>query len=92
MPEGEKKPVINVDKFMQEHQDEIARLVNASLNRAGDIIQRKVAAGEIQPNLHDVLPVLLYETLLTNTVATLRLVARMLDNNRGPGELPRKEH
>ena len=73
--------VIDVDKFVQEHQAEIAHLVNSALNRAGDIIQQKVGAGEVKPNLQDVLPVLLYEAMMANTVATLKLVSRMLEEN-----------
>lgn len=72
---------VDVDRFVQEHQDEITGLVNQALNRAGDIVQQKVAAGEVQPNLQEVLPLLLYEVLVTNTVATLRLVADMLEDN-----------
>lgn len=70
---------IDVDRFVQKHQNEIANLVNTALNRAGDILQRKVAEGEIKPNMQDVLPILLYETLVTHTVATLRLVKEMID-------------
>lgn len=92
MPEDKKDTVIDVDKFVQEHQDEIAHLVNTSLNRAGDIIQRKVAAGEVQPNIQDVLPVLLYEALLANTVATLRLTAQMMEDNSRQAELSEKKH
>lgn len=78
---------VNVDRFVQEHQNEIANLVNKALNRAGDIIQRKISEGEVKPNMQEVLPVLLYETLLTHTVATLRLVGEMLEeNNAGGGE------
>ncbi|MEW6065930.1 hypothetical protein P378_12845 [Desulforamulus profundi] len=76
---------VNVDKFVQEHQDEIIALVNNSLNRAGDIVARKVQSGEVGATIQDVLPVMLYEVLLTNTVATLRLVADML--NEGAGDM-----
>ncbi len=76
---------VNVDKFVQEHQDEIITLVNNSLNRAGDIVARKVQSGEVGATIQDVLPVMLYEVLLTNTVATLRLVADML--NEGAGDM-----
>jgi len=76
---------IDVDKFVREHQGEIAHLVNAALNRAGDIIQQKVGAGEVKPNLQDVLPVLLYEAMIANTVATLKLVSRMLEENNKAG-------
>ena len=74
--------IIDVEKFVQEHQAEIAHQVNAALNRAGDIIQQKVGAGEVKPNLQDVLPILLYEAMIANTVATLKLVSRMLEENR----------
>ncbi|GAB6157385.1 hypothetical protein JCM39194_05850 [Desulfotomaculum varum] len=74
---------VNVDKFVQEHQDEIIALVNNSLNRAGDIVAKKVQSGEVGATLQDVLPVMLYEILLTNTVATLRLVADMLNDSAG---------
>ncbi|CCO07173.1 hypothetical protein [Desulforamulus hydrothermalis] len=74
---------VNVDKFVQEHQEEIIALVNNSLNRAGDIVAKKVQSGELGATLQDVLPVMLYEILLTNTVATLRLVADMLNNSTG---------
>ncbi|MCL5781483.1 MAG: hypothetical protein M1119_11450 [Firmicutes bacterium] len=76
---------VNIDKFVQEHQDEIIALVNNSLNRAGDIVARKVQSGEVGATIQDVLPVMLYEVLLTNTVATLRLVADML--NEGAGDM-----
>lgn len=69
---------INVDKFIQEHQDEIITLVNNSLNRAGDIVAKKVQSGEVGATIQDVLPIMLYEILLTNTVSTLRLVADMV--------------
>lgn len=72
---------INVDKFVQEHQDEIMTLVNNSLNRAGDIVSSKVQAGEIGATIQDVLPIMLYEIILTNTVATLRLMAEMVNEN-----------
>lgn len=76
---------IDIDKFIQTRQDEITHLVNKSLNRAGEKIQEKVAAGELSPNMQDVLPLLLYEVLVTNTVATLRLVAEMLNNDNDNG-------
>ncbi|WP_073235053.1 hypothetical protein [Desulforamulus putei] len=72
---------VNVDKFVQEHQDKIITLVNNSLNRAGDIVAKKVQSGEVGATIQDVLPVMLYEILLTNTVATLRLVADMLNES-----------
>jgi len=68
-----------VDKFVQARQNDITGLVNKALNRAGEIVQQKVAAGEINPSMQDVLPLLLYEVLVTNTVATLRLVAEMIN-------------
>jgi hypothetical protein len=74
---------IDVDRFVKDHQDEITDLVNKALNRAGDVLQQKVAAGEIKPNMQDVLPFLLYEVLVTHTVATLRLVEEMIsEGNR----------
>ena len=72
---------IDVDQFVQEHQEEIANLVNIALNRAGDIVNAKVAAGEVKPTLQDVLPLMLYEILITNTVSTLRLAAEMIEAN-----------
>lgn len=72
---------VNVDKFVQEHQDEIITLVNHSLNRAGDIVAKKVQSGEVGATIQDVLPIMLYEILLTNTVATLRLVANMVNES-----------
>ncbi|SHE36155.1 hypothetical protein SAMN02745133_00251 [Desulforamulus putei DSM 12395] len=75
------KLTVNVDKFVQEHQDKIITLVNNSLNRAGDIVAKKVQSGEVGATIQDVLPVMLYEILLTNTVATLRLVADMLNES-----------
>jgi hypothetical protein len=69
-----------VDKFVQARQNDITGLVNKALNRAGEIVQQKVAAGEINPSMQDVLPLLLYEVLVTNTVATLRLVAEMIND------------
>ncbi|SFQ98377.1 hypothetical protein [Desulfoscipio geothermicus] len=68
-----------MDKFVQARQNDITGLVNKALNRAGEIVQQKVAAGEINPSMQDVLPLLLYEVLVTNTVATLRLVAEMIN-------------
>ncbi len=72
---------IDVDQFVQEHQEEIANLVNIALNRAGDIVNAKVSAGEVKPTLQDVLPLMLYEILITNTVSTLRLAAEMIEEN-----------
>ncbi|MCL5290578.1 MAG: hypothetical protein ACOY35_12980 [Bacillota bacterium] len=72
---------VDVDKFVQEHQDEIITLVNHSLNRAGDIVAKKVQSGEVGATIQDVLPIMLYEILLTNTVATLRLVANMVNES-----------
>jgi len=62
--------------------------VNTALNRAGDIVKQKVADGEVKATIQDVLPLLLYEVLITNTVAVLRLVTEMLEeegkiNNSG---------
>ncbi|WP_072910373.1 hypothetical protein [Desulforamulus aeronauticus] len=70
---------VDVDKFVQEHQEEIITLVNNSLNRAGDLVAKKVQAGELGTTIQDVLPIMLYEILLTNTVATLRLAAEMVN-------------
>ncbi len=70
---------VDVDKFVQEHQEEIITLVNNSLNRAGDLVAKKVQAGEVGTTIQDVLPIMLYEILLTNTVATLRLAAEMVN-------------
>lgn len=72
---------IDVDKFVQDRQGEIEYLVNTALNRAGDIVKQKVSGGEVNATIQDVLPLLLYEVLVTNTVATLRLVAEMLESN-----------
>ncbi|GBF34070.1 hypothetical protein DCCM_3182 [Desulfocucumis palustris] len=71
---------IDVDLFVKERQDEIQTLVNLCLNKAGDAIQKKVASEEISANIQDVLPLLLYEVLAANTVATLRLVAEMINH------------
>lgn len=73
---------IDIEKFVEEHQEEIASLINIALNRAGDAVNAKVQAGEVQPTLQDVLPVMLYEILMTNTVSTLRLVAEMIEENQ----------
>lgn len=72
---------IDVDEFVKTRQNDINQLVNIALNRAGEIIQQKVANGEIKATMQDVLPVLLYEVLITNTVATLRLVAEMINSD-----------
>ena len=72
---------VDVDKFVQEHQEEIITLVNNSLNRAGDIVNKQVQAGELGATIQDVLPTMLYEILLTNTVATLRLAAEMVNES-----------
>ena len=70
---------INVDRFVKDKQGEIEYLVNTALNRAGDIVKQKVADGEVKATIQDVLPLLLYEVLITNTVAVLRLVSEMLE-------------
>lgn len=70
---------IDVDKFVREHQDEISTLINIALNKAGEKVQQKVSAGELGATMQDVLPLLLYEVLTTNTVSTLRLVSEMID-------------
>lgn len=72
---------IDIEKFVTDHQQEIISLVNAALNRAGDIIGQKIQAGEIGANMQEVLPVMFYEVLLTNTVSTLRLAADMINEN-----------
>lgn len=74
---------VDVDKFVQEHQEEIITLVNNSLNRAGDIVAKQVQNGEVGATIQDVLPIMLYEILLTNTVATLRLVSEMINESKG---------
>ena len=70
---------INIDNFIKNNQEQIVTLVNHSLNRSGDIIQKKVASGELGSSLQEVLPLLLYEVLVTHTVSTLRLVAEMIN-------------
>lgn len=81
-----------MDKFVQMRQNEITQLVNTSLNRAGDIVQQKISAGEVNPTMQDVLPLLLYEVLKTNMVATLRLVAEMLDEEGNTAGCDRIDH
>lgn len=73
--------LIDIDRFVQEHQVEIETLVNLALNKAGRTVECKVASGEVSPQLTEVLPLLLYEALLTSTVATLRLVAEMVNDS-----------
>ena len=73
---------INVDQFVKEHQEEIASLVNIALNRAGDAVNAKVAAGEVKPSMQEIMPLMLYEILITNTVSTLRLVAEMIEESQ----------
>ncbi|MCL4439137.1 MAG: hypothetical protein M1609_00665 [Firmicutes bacterium] len=72
--------VIDVDSFVKNNQDQICNLVNAALNRAGDIIQKKVSSGEVGPSLQEIMPLLLYELLVTHTVSTLTLVADMVNS------------
>lgn len=72
--------VIDIDSFVKNNQDQICNLVNAALNRAGDIIQKKVAAGEVGPSFQEILPLLLYELLVTHTVSTLTMVADMVNS------------
>lgn len=72
---------IDVDGFVQSRQNEIIQLVNTALNRAGDVVKQKVEAGEVKPTIQDVLPLMLYEILVANTVSTLRLVAEMLEDS-----------
>lgn len=76
-------PNIDVDEFVKKNQDQILNLVNTTLNKSGDVIQKKVAAGEVGPSIQEVLPLLLYEILVTHTVITLRLVADMI-NSQSP--------
>lgn len=83
---------VNVDRFVQDHQNEITGLVNNALNRAGDILQRKVSEGEVKPNMQEVLPVLLYEILVTHTVATLRLVGEMLSEQENSESKKKTNH
>jgi len=75
-------PNIDADEFVRKNQDLIAGLVNTALNRSGEVIQKKVSAGELGPSLQEVLPLLLYEVLVTHTVSVLRLAAEMV-NSRG---------
>jgi len=72
--------VIDVDTFVKNNQEQIYNLVNAALNRAGDIIQKKVSSGEVGPSLQEIMPLLLYEILVTHTVSTLTLVADMVNS------------
>lgn len=76
-------PNIDVDDFVKKNQDRILNLVNTTLNKSGDVIQKKVAAGEVGPSIQEVLPLLLYEILVTHSVSTLRLVADMI-NSQSP--------
>lgn len=69
---------------MQMRQNDITQLVNTALNRAGEVVQQKVSAGEVNATMQDVMPLLLYEALVTNTVATLRLVAEMINMENTP--------
>ncbi len=68
---------VNIDQFVKQHQIEIETLVNLSLNKAAQKLKDKIAAKELQANFEEIMPVLLYEVLVTNTVATLRLAAEM---------------
>ncbi|MFZ5597286.1 MAG: hypothetical protein ACOY31_09785 [Bacillota bacterium] len=77
---------IDIDSFVKENEDRILNLVNISLNRAGDIVQKKVASGEVGQSMQEVLPLLLYEILVTHTVSTLRLVADMLNTGDNPAK------
>ena len=80
------KRKIDVDMFVKNNQEQITCLVNNSLNKAGKKIQEKVDQGELGANIQEVLPLLLYEVLVTNTVATLRLVAEMInEESQGNG-------
>lgn len=75
-------PSVDVDAFVKKNQDQIYNLVNNTLNRSGEIIQKKVSAGEVGPSLQEVLPLLLYEILVAHTVSTLRMVADMLNSSQ----------
>lgn len=77
-------PKIDVDEFIKNNQDRIYNLVNNTLNKSGEIIQKKVSAGEVGPSLQEVLPLLLYEILITHTVSTLKLVADMINDDHFP--------
>lgn len=80
-------PNIDIDEFVKKNQNQIFNLVNTTLNKSGDVIQKKVAAGEVGPSIQEVLPLLLYEILVTHTVSTLRLVADMIN-----GQCPEKNN
>jgi len=75
------KTRIDVDTFVKNNQDQIYNLVNTALNRAGEAVQKKVSAGELGPSLQEVMPLLLYELLITHTVSTLKLVSDMINND-----------
>jgi len=75
------KDYIDVNNFVKKNQQKIFDLVNTSLNRSGEIVQKKVSSGEVGSSLQEVLPLILYEVLITNTVSTLRLVADMINEN-----------
>lgn len=74
------KPHVDIDSFVKDNQDQIYHLVNTALNKAGEVIQKKVSAGEIGPSLQEVLPLLLYEVLVTHTVSVLKLVSEMVNS------------
>lgn len=80
------KDYIDVNNFIKNNQQKICDLVNISLNRSGEIVQKKVSSGEVGSSLQEVLPLILYEALVTNTVSTLRLVADMINENGGDDE------
>ncbi len=75
-------PIIDADEFIKKNQDLIYSLVNNTLNRSGDMIQKKVSSGEVGPSLQEVLPLLLYEILSMHTVSTLQLVADMINGRQ----------
>ena len=77
---------IEVGKFVQEHQEEIKKLVDIALNRAGDKISSEIAAGKIKPTYEEALPILLYEVLTTHTISILRLVSEMLEGQEQGSE------
>lgn len=75
------RPHVDIEDFVKDNQDQICHLVNNALNKAGEAIQKKVSAGEIGPSLQEVLPLLLYEVLVTHTVSVLKLVSEMVNSD-----------
>lgn len=72
---------VDVDAFVKKNQDQIVNLVNITLNKAGEAVKQRVEAGEVGPSLQEVLPLMLYEILVTHTVSTLRLAADMINES-----------